>query len=345
MAISCSGSAFRLWPFNLAMFHLVDDIKSEDTRSSISDSDEDSDPECEDKSEVPGTMLDLDSTNVPLDPRTAPETPDSMFKPYNQGCLHAAEIKDSIFKLLKEPLKKSKSPTKGCIYALSIENYPGYIKIGRTRISIASRRKSIEKCVSYNLRVYNVNDSCRVQHYQRLERLIHEELQNERRTFACHCRKKTTDSDCSMFHGEWFAVSEVEASKVINRWRKWMCSNPYTGGILRPAEQLKIDYLNGLAAQVHFQWSDFVDFPWWKLQWIWLYNELHGPRPENSTCSRWDSLCKHWKSNFLFYLSTLIFSHALFITTAMLPPALISIRYLAFANSIFLGGSAIYYAA
>lgn len=345
MAISCSGFASRLWPFNFAMLQVVDDNKNEDIRTSISDGDEDSDFECEDKSEAPGSMPDLEPANVPLDPRTAPEIPDSKFKPYHQDYLPAEEITDNIFKLLKEPLKKSKSPTKGSIYALSNQDYPGYIKIGRTRLSISSRRKSIERCVSYKLRVYNVNDFCCVQNYQRLEKLIHEELRNVRQKFACYCRKKDPDSDCSTMHGEWFAISEVEASKSINRWRKWMSSGPYTEGALRPMEQLKIDYYNGCAAQVQFRWTDFVEFPWWKLQWIWLCNELHGPRLDKPSCSRWDSLCKHWKSNFLFYFSTLIFSHALFIITDMLPPALISIRYLAFANSMFLGGSALLYAA
>ena len=339
MAINCSGFASRAWPYNFPMPQLIDDSENGDIWTSA----EDSEFEREDNAETPDTMLDVEPTNVPLDPRTAPETADSKFKPYYQDCLSDEEITDNIFKLLKEPLKKSKNPTKGYIYALSNKDYPGYIKIGRTGVSIAGRRKSIERCVSDKLRVYNFNDFYRVQDYQRLEKLIHEELRNERRKLACHCGKKDTDSDCLIMHGEWFAISEVEASEVINRWRKWMSSEPYTERALRPTEQLKIDYYNGRAAKVHFQWSDFVEFPMWKLQWIWLYNELHGSRLDRP--SRWDSLCKHWKSNLLLYLAGSVYSLALFTISVMLPPALASVLFLAFANSTFVGVSAIWYAA
>ncbi len=323
------------------MLQLGDDSESAD----IWTSDEDSESEREDNAEASGPVLDLEPTNVSSDPRAVPQTPGSKFKPYHQGDLPSAEIRDNVFRLLQGPLTQSKTPTKGYIYALSIENCPGYVKIGRTRVSISSRRKAIERCVSYKLQVYNDNDFYRVQNYERLEKLIHEELRNERQKFACCCRKKTADDDCSTMHGEWFAISEVKASEVINTWRKWMSSDPYTERALRPTEQLKIDYYNGYAAKVQFQWTDFVDFPRWKLQWIWLYNELHKSRPDKPSCSRWDSLCKHWKSNLFFYLSTLMFSYALFIILAMLPPALISIRNFAWANSIFLAVSAILYAA
>ena len=323
------------------MVQLVNNSESGDTWTS----DEDSGFEREDHAEAPDTMLDLEPTNVPSDPRAAPKTSGLKFEPYHPRNLPAEEITDNMFKLLKESLKKSKNPSKGYIYALSIENCPGYIKIGRTGLSIASRRKAIERCVSYKLQVYNNNDFYRVQNYQRLEKLIHEELRNERQKFACRCGKKATDNDCSTKHGEWFAISEAKASEVINTWRKWMSTDPYTEGALRPTEQLKIDYYNRYAAKVQFQWTDFVEFPWWKLQWLWLYEELHKSRPQKPNCSRWDSLCKHWKSNVVFYLGTLIFSHALFIVLDIFPLAFIPIRYFAFVNSILLGGSALLYAA
>ena len=323
------------------MLHLVDDSESGDTWTI----DEDSESERENNAEASGTMLDPEPTNVPLDPRTAPKAPGSKFEPYDQGHSSVAEITNNVFKLLKEPLKKSKTTTKGYIYALSIESCPGYIKIGRTAVSIPSRRKAIERCVSYSLRVYNDNDFYRVGNYERLERLIHEELRNQRQKFACRCRKKATDVDCSTVHGEWFAISEVKASEVINRWRKWMSSDPYTEKALRRTEQLKIDYYNGYAAGVQFQWTDFVEFPRWKLLCIWLYNALHESRSDKPSCSRWDSLCKHWKSNTIYYFTTLIYLHALIVVLKNLPPALVSVRYLAFANSIVFGVSAILYAA
>ena len=298
--------------------------------------------EREDKAEAPGTRPELEPTNLPLDPRAAPKTLGLKFERYHNDRLSVEAINDKVFKLMKEPLKENKGPAQGYIYALSIKGYPGYVKIGRTRVSITSRQKAIENCVSYELQAYDDNDYHRIPNYQIVERLIHEELRNERQKFACRCGRKTTDSDCLTTHGEWFAISQIKASEVINRWRKWISSRPYIEGTLRHTEHLKIDYYNGCAA---FQWTDFVEFPVWKLLYIWLNDELHRSRPGKPGCSRWDSLCKHWKSNLTFYVACFIFSYTLFIISAILPSTLISIRFFACANSIFLGVSAIWYAA
>ncbi len=265
------------------------------------------------------------------------------FERYHQDTLSVTEVKHKVFKLLEQSLEPSNNQSQGYVYALSMEQCPGYIKIGYTGDSIKTRIQAIEKCVPYKLQVYNKNDFHLVPNYQRVEKLIHEELRNERRKFACFCRKKATENDCLGMHGEWFAISETEASEVVDRWRKWMSSDPYTERKLRPTEQLRIDYYRSRAAL--FRWTDFVEVPWWKLKWLWLHNELHKPRPEKPNCSRWDSLCKHWMLNLFFLFTTFMFSYALFIILAMLPSALISTRYLALVNSIFLGGSAILYAA
>ena len=320
----------------------MDESWSRYTWTCIGKSNKDSECEREDSAEAPGNMLDLEPTILSSDSRPAPRILGLKFKRYYEDDLETPEVTDNVFKLMKEPLKSITAPAKGYIYALSIENYPGYVKIGHTGVSIASRRKAIGKCVPYKLRLYDCNDFHRIPNYQRLEKLIHAELRNERRKFACCCGKKPKSDDCSKTHGEWFAISETEASVVINRWRKWMSSDPYTERTLRPTEQLKIDYYNGRA---DFRWSDFVEFPRWKLQIVWFYHELHRPRPDKPNCSRWDSFCKYWKPNLIFYSAYLIFSYALFIISAILPSAFTSIRCLAFANSTFLGVIAIWYAA
>ena len=324
------------------MSSLIDESWSRYIWTCIGNSDKDSKCEHEDSAQAPGTMPALESMNISLDPPAAPRILGLEFERFHKDHLDVAEVTNNVFKLMKEPLKESKSPAQGYIYALSIKGHPGYVKIGRTGVSIASRRKAIEKCVSYELQVYDNNDFHRIPNYQILEKLIHEELRNERQKFSCRCGRKTTDSDCLTAHGEWFAISPIKASEVINRWRKWISSGPYTEGILRHTEQLKIDYYNGCAA---FQWTDFVEFPRWKLLYIWLSDELHRSRPGKPGCSRWDSLCKHWKSNLTFYVACFIFSYNLFIISAILPSTLISIRFFAFANSIFLGVSAILFAA
>ena len=262
------------------------------------------------------------------------------FEPYDEE-LSSKEIAHNVFDLLQQDLRMSKDPGQGHVYALSMEKYPGYIKIGRTKVSIMDRLEAIEKCVGCKLRVFNkTNDYSTVPNYERVEKLIHEELRNERRQFACPCRKKATGSDCPM-HTEWFAISEAKAAEVVDRWRKWMKSDPYTELKLRPAEQLKIDYYRGFSS---FRWTDFMEFSRWKLLYIWLYNELYRSRPPRPNCSRWDSLCKHWKSNLLFYLTTWSLCYVL----NTLPLTSIYIGYFVLANKTIWGiwgGFALLYAA
>ena len=374
-----------IWPFNLPMLPLVDDSKNENILTSISNSDEDSASKCKDDNKAAHTLTSVESSpltpslgtskrrksgqssNVSLtNPVSAAggrsglaEAPDPAFKTvsplsvrepcfesYNQGKPLATNITNNVFNLLLKDLGKSKDPNQGYIYALSMEGDKGYVKIGCTGDSIAKRLTDIKRCVRYRLHVFNENDYRLVPNYERVEKLIHEELRKKRRHFPCTVcppNKNATGIACPKMHDEWFEISEAEASEVVDRWREWMWSDPYCEGQLRPTERLKIAYYRRSAA--HLPWTDFARFPRWKLPWIWLYEEFHKSRPQKPNCSRWDSLCKHWKSNLVFFLGTLIFSYVLFIVLAMLPSAFISIRYLALANSIFLGGSALLYAA
>ena len=269
---------------------------------------------------------------------SAPEVPGSKIPPsferYRQDVLLTTEIEIKVLNLLQKSLK-DEDATQGYVYALSMEEYPGYIKIGCTRDSIENRRKDIGKCVPYPLQVYNKNDFLLVPNHRRVEKLIHEELRNERQKFACSCRTKP-DGTCSE-HDEWFAISKTKASEVVDKWRKWMSVDPYTEGELKPTEQLKLNYYKSCADLV--QWTDFVEVSRWKLMWTWL----HSPRKSN--CSPWDSLCKYWKTNLIFCFATYMFSYALLFILFVLPSAFISIRYLAGTNTMFLIGSAILYAA
>ena len=385
MAIDCSGFASRLWPFNFPMLQLVDDSKNENIRTSVSDSDEDSDSRWKHdiKAAYPSTSVESSpltpslgtskrrksgqSSNISLtNPiiaaggRSGPaEAPDPVFKAvsplsvrepsfesYDQGKPIATKITNNVFNLLLKDLGEGKDPNQGYVYALSMEGDKGYVKIGCTRNSIATRLADIQRCVPYKLHALNKNDYHPVPNYERVEELIHEELRKDRRQFPCTVcppNKNATGTGCPKMHREWFEISEAKAFEVVDRWREWMWSDPYCGKKLRLSERLKIAYYRRCAAQL--PWTDFAEFPRWKLPCIWLYEELHKLRPQKPNCSRWDSLCEHWKSNLIFFLGTLIFSHILFIVLVILPPAFISIRYLALANSIFLGGSALLYAA
>ena len=263
--------------------------------------------------------------------------------PFDKDPLSLTEINCNILDLLQQPLEQ-KSLTEGHVYAFSIEDYSGYMKIGQTKNLIPRRAKEIERCIQpYNLKANNPDDFRRFSNYKRVERLVFAELRNKRRRLRCNCKATTTDIDYVTDHAEWFAIGEDEAFAVVNRWRNWMASDPYIEGMLRPSEQLKIDYYKAHPSRV--QWNEFMNFPRWKSWYIWFYQKLHKRRAEKRSCSRWDSLRKHWMLNLIIYTSTLLFSYALFFARILLPSTYVSIHYFVFTNGIMLGGLAILYAA
>ena len=151
---------------------------------------------------------------------STPSVPKPSFERYDQGKLPVTKITNNVFNLLLKDLGKSKDPSQGYIYALSMEEYPGYIKIGRTRDSIPTRITDIKRCVGYKLHVFNQNDWHPVPNYERVEKLIHEELREERRQFACRVcppNKNAKEVDCPKMHDEWFDISEDRASAQMAR--------------------------------------------------------------------------------------------------------------------------------
>ena len=70
---------------------------------------------------------------------------------------------------------------------------------------------------------YSSGDLVRVPHVARIERLMHIELINSRKT--------TPRSTCpqAKTHTEWFQVTEAKAVKVFRKWHAWMAEEPCAG--------------------------------------------------------------------------------------------------------------------
>ena len=293
---------------------------------------------------------------------TTPNFP--IFYPFEEP-KDVIEATRNVFQKMREKLTdKSKNnigQDSGHIYALSIQGHPAYIKIGRTKTEITNRKRQLEKCAGVKMELFNRNDHFPVVNHQRVERLIHAELQPYRRKYACHCRPSKLDhcdqDDGWVEHGEWFEIEPSKAREVVDRWRKWMSWHPYSGGELREEERLRIDYyfkeerndemvMEDDKGNESWRWDIFMRFSRWQLLRfrvsIWLYN----PRPKRpGSCSRWDSLRADWESNVLFGLTFFIFSRFLVEIVALFPSLLAFAPVLALLCSVLLGGFAVLYAA
>jgi len=215
------------------------------------------------------------------------------------------EITESVFDLMKKRFGKDDSD-RGRIYVLHNADHPGLYKIGRTFRPIKERRREIEHCVEYKLVAINDDNHIEIPNYQRVEKLIHAELWNFERDFACKSHEKPKN------HGEWFEISEEKALEVVGRWKKWISTDPYSDGRLRPKEFLRMnifrqdpDMMNSLVTDdgESWRWDVFTSISGLYLEYLWFKNFLCAKRPKPmSDCSRFDSLLKHWKSNLVVSL-------------------------------------------
>lgn len=155
-------------------------------------------------------------------------------------------------------------------------------------------------------------------------------------------------------HREWFETDEVQAVEVITRWRKWMSTKPYRDGRLKQWEKLRInlyhkdsDRMNAMVTGKDENWRLDIfmrDTPW-QLRRLWLSATLFDERYERPTCSPWDSLWKHWKSNVLFGLVFFLLSNFLSVLSQFLLLSFTFAPSPAVLNTLVLGSGAILYAA
>ena len=164
--------------------------------------------------------------------RKQTKEPPNFTKSY--GEISPRQTSTKLFDCMKKPaVWGKKAMDDGCIYVLQIRGEPNYVKIGRTAKDVDKRRTQHLGC-GYDLDV--VDDSCytKIPCHQRLERLIHLELQSVRHHFSCSCKTQkdnplsdTHVNDGLTTHGEWFEIEYQQALKVVKKWRDWMAKKPY----------------------------------------------------------------------------------------------------------------------
>ena len=154
--------------------------------------------------------------------------------------------------------------------------------------------EAIEACAGAKLILLDDANHCRVPNHQKVERLIHKELQQYRRKFSCNCKSKRGenhgDTGKLMEHSEWFEIDRDTARNTINRWRTWMRGNPYENRRLNAKENFRINYywdhpdhmdkllkqIDGKNAPGSWDWDEFMEHPAWQLHWMQFHKFVLG---------------------------------------------------------------------
>jgi hypothetical protein len=137
--------------------------------------------------------------------RDSPQDPKSSYK----------EIKANAMRPLEKKLGDLK---KGFIYLYTVKGNERFVKIGYTTRSPETRHE--EWKLSCNREPKSLFEGSIVPNARRVEALCHAELD--------YCRTRVYCTGCSIQHIEWFEMTPDDAISVIQKWSKWMESNPYT---------------------------------------------------------------------------------------------------------------------
>ncbi|PWI65241.1 hypothetical protein PCL_07291 [Purpureocillium lilacinum] len=142
-------------------------------------------------------------------------------------------------RLITTCLNSNDPSDSGYVYAYTVQGNPQYVKIGCTTDTVEQRLREWEfDCNRASTVLYPMPSStvARVSNVRRVEALCHAELSHRRIRIDC--------KGCLKPHLEWFEVSAADAIAVIQKWSKWMATEPYQFSVekweLKPVEQKRI---------------------------------------------------------------------------------------------------------
>jgi hypothetical protein len=110
----------------------------------------------------------------------------------------------------------------GFVYLYEVKGNKGFVKIGFTSRTVATRHNEWSFACNRNSDVLYPTSALStvvVPNARRVEALCHAELSHRRIRIYC--------DGCLKQHIEWFEASAEEAIVAIQRWSKWMMSHPY----------------------------------------------------------------------------------------------------------------------
>jgi hypothetical protein len=140
-------------------------------------------------------------------------------------------------RIMATSLSAKARSTAGFIYMFHYLESPSVIHIGMTSVNPGHRiREWKARCGLSVVQVMDVLNR-QVPNLTRLRHLIHLNLTSTLRRRLCQ--------GCGRIHGNEFEISEQLAFTTIERWRRWMDTEPYNGrGALKPYWERQIMGLN-----------------------------------------------------------------------------------------------------
>jgi hypothetical protein len=121
---------------------------------------------------------------------------------------------------LRQTVEADLTPTdlkSGFIYMFWLKGLSfGHLKIGRSDCPLRRLQEWNSQCKHEHVFVQNW---VKVPHVSRVERLIHLELKDIRKSMKC--------AGCQKVHREWFQITEDNARKVLEKWQDWILQDPY----------------------------------------------------------------------------------------------------------------------
>lgn len=146
----------------------------------------------------------------------APSQTKREFTPWQTKRTSKSNTKDLIREQIKNPLTK-REVKEGFLYVYSYELDFGYCKIGITTRSHEQRFSEFRrKCKAQPKLAYIT--PVKIPHVERVEKLVHAELQAVRFKMKC---------GCGVEHKEWFKTPSTDFKAVVKKWADWIQQQPY----------------------------------------------------------------------------------------------------------------------
>jgi predicted GIY-YIG superfamily endonuclease len=141
----------------------------------------------------------------------------SWIDPHHTKWSKTSLVPEALREAVMRPLRPS-NQRDGFLYIL-YDRHSGTVKIGST-MDIARRVREWEmRCKRKYLLSSSLGQHIITPHCRLIESLICIELKEYRIKDACE--------GCDCIHTEWFAVDEVLAVKVLQKWQNWIAQKPY----------------------------------------------------------------------------------------------------------------------
>jgi hypothetical protein len=209
------------------------------------------------------TAQTLPSPRAPLGPNISPDADPALYWPkaYDSSPFEILAHADHnanptrSHKLIRAEIDRpldARDFRSGYVYAYEVEGNSGYVKIGYTTRPVTERRDEWSfDCNRKTTLLYPslaqaaaaiptakevaTAPDVLVPHPRRVEALCHAELDHQRIRIYCNA--------CLKQHIEWFKVSAMEATATIQKWSRWVTTEPYALRELRADSKwtLKVD--------------------------------------------------------------------------------------------------------